>query len=303
VDRFTGIKAFIQVVESGGFAAAGREMGLSRSVVNKHVIALERELGTRLLTRSTRQVSPTETGQAFYDRCVGILGELEEAVSAVTELQERPYGNLRINAPMSFGPLHLSPVVAEFMARHPEVHVELVLNDRYVEPIEEGFDVTVRIGEPRVSTSLVVAEIVEVKLVLCASPAYLAAHGQPVHPSELRTHRCLHYGYQESGNRWRLAGEKGEQSYAINCVMWSNNGEVLRDAALANQGIGLLPTFIVGRELQEGSLRTVLTAHAPPPIALTMLYPRHRHLSTKVRVFVDMVMERFSGRPHWDLVD
>jgi len=302
MDRFTGIKAFIRVVESGGFAAAGREMGLSRSVVNKHVIALERELGTQLLTRSTRQVTPTETGQAFYDRCVGILGELEEAISAVTELQEKPYGNLRINAPMSFGTLHLSPLVADFMARYPEVHVELVLNDRFVDPIEEGFDVTVRIGEPRVSTSLVVAEIVDTKRVLCASPAYLDAEGEPVHPVELRQHRCLHYGYQESGGRWRLQSKEGEQSYAINCVMWSNNGEVLRDAAVRDQGIALLPTFIVGGELQEGCLRTLLTDHAPPPIALTMLYPRHRHLSTKVRFFVDMVRERFSERPYWDLV-
>ncbi len=302
MDRFIGIKAFIKVVESGGFAAAGRAMGLSRSVVNKHVIALERELGTQLLTRSTRQVSPTETGQAFYDRCVGILSELEQAISAVTELQEKPYGNLRINAPMSFGTLHLSPLVADFMTRYPQVHVEFVLNDRFVDPIEEGFDVTVRVGEPRVSTSLVVAEIVAARRVICASPAYLDTYGNPGHPAELRNHRCLHYGYQESGSRWRLTGPEGEQSYAIDCVMWSNNGEVLRDAALMDQGIALLPTFIVGRELQEGRLRTLLTNHEPPPIALTMLYPRHRHLSTKVRFFVDMVRERFSGRTYWDLL-
>jgi DNA-binding transcriptional LysR family regulator len=303
MDRFTGIKAFIKVVETGGFAAAGRDMGLSRSVVSKHVIALEQELGAQLLTRSTRQVAPTETGQAFYDRCVGVLSELEQAISAVTELQERPYGNLRVNAPMSFGTLHLSRVVADFLARYPDVHVELVLNDRFVDPIEEGFDVTVRVGEPRVFTSLVVADIVEAKRVMCASPAYLDAHGEPHHPSALRDHRCLHYGYQESGSRLRLKGPGGEQSYAIDCVMWSNNGEALREAALRDQGIALLPTFIVGQELQEGRLRTLLTDYRPPPVSLSILYPRHRHLSTKVRFFVDMVMERFSGRPYWDLVE
>jgi DNA-binding transcriptional LysR family regulator len=277
-------------------------MGLSRSVVNKHVINLENELGTQLLRRSTRQVTPTETGIAFYDRCTQILSELDDAITAVTELQEKPTGNLRINAPMSFGTLHLSRVVADYMAEHPDVHVELVLNDRFVDPIEEGFDVTVRVGEPHPSTSLITREIVPARRVLCASPDYIRVHEEPSHPNELKAHRCLHYGYQESGSHWRLHGPDGEHSVAVNCLMWSNNGEVLKDAAVKNQGIVLLPTFIVGEALQQGQLRTVLTDYLPHDITLCALYPRHRHLSAKVRMFVDLLADRLGDRPYWDLV-
>lgn len=302
IDKFESIRTFTKVVEAGGFAAAAREMGLSRSVVNKYVIQLESALGTQLLRRSTRQVTPTETGLAFYDRCLQILSELDEAISAVAELQEKPTGNLRVNAPMSFGTLHMAALVADYMARYPDVHVELVLNDRFVDPIEEGFDVTVRIGTPVVLTSLIVKEIVATQRVLCASPAYLKTYGEPLQPAELKTHRCLHYGYQTSGSQWRLNAADGEFSVPINCVMWSNNGEVLKDAAIKHQGIVLLPTFIVGTALQEGELRTVLADYQPTAITLCALYPRHRHLSAKVRQFIDLLVERFAGRPYWDLV-
>ncbi len=302
MDRFAWIRAFIQVVDAGGFAAAAREMGVSRSVVSKHVASLERELGTQLLRRSTRRVTPTEAGLVFYERCVGLAGQLDDAIRSVTELQDSPTGSLRVNAPMSFGTLHLSNAVGEFMRRYPEVHVELVLNDRFVDPIEEGFDVTLRIGEPMDSTALVNADIVESHRVLCASPGYLAAHGEPAHPDELSQHRCLHYGYLASGNRWRLSGPDGEKAFPVRCVMWSNNGEVLKTAAIAGQGIALLPTFIVGDALQEGELRTLLHDYRPPRASLSALYPRHRHPSTKVRLFVELLAERFGGRPYWDLV-
>lgn len=302
MDKFESMRAFTRVVESGGFAAAARAMGLSRSVVNKAVINLEDELDAQLLRRSTRQVTPTDTGLAFYDRCVQILSELDEALIAVKEQKERPTGSLRVNAPMSFGTLHLSSLVAEFMGAHPEVHVELVLNDRFVDPIEEGFDVTIRIGEAGQSTSLIVRKITPSRRVLCASPAYLDEAGEPEQPTELRQHRCLHYGYHSSGSQWRLAGPDGERSYAIHCVMWSNNGEMLKDAAVQDQGIVLLPTFIVGAALQAGELRTVLPAYQPPATMVHALYPRHRHLSAKVRMFVDLLEKRIGELPHWDLV-
>lgn len=300
--QFESLRAFTRVIEHGGFAAAARTLGVSRSAVNKQVAELERELGTQLLRRSTRQVTPTEAGLAFYDRAVRVLADLEEAVASVKELQEAPVGNLRINAPMSFGTLHLARVVADYMAAHPRVHVEMVLADRFVDPIEEGFDVTVRIAEPQSSTSLIVKEIAPVRRVLCASPAYLAAQGEPSAPAELKAHRCLHYGYQASGNHWRLRRDGQETAVAINCVMWSNNGEVLKQAALHDQGIVLLPSFLVGDVLQTGELRSVLTAFAPVDLALCLVYPRHRHLSAKVRAFVALMEARFGGRPYWDLV-
>jgi DNA-binding transcriptional LysR family regulator len=300
MDRIESMRAFTKVVETSGFAAAARKLGRSRSVVNKSVINLENALGTQLLRRSTRKVTPTETGLAFYDRCVQILSELDEAISAITDLQEHPRGNLRINAPMSFGTLHLSGVIAEFMQRHPDVHVELVLNDRFIDPIEEGFDVTLRAGAPSPSTSLITRDIVPAKRVLCASPGYLGEFGEPAGPVELKQHRCLHYGYLGSRSQWRLVGPDSDYSYAINCVMWSNNGQVLKDAAVHDQGIALLPTFIVGEALREGQLRTILTGYAPPEITLCALYPRHRHLSSKVQLFVDLLAERFSGRPSFN---
>jgi len=302
MDRLESMRAFARVVENGGFAAAARAMGLSRSVVNKSVIGLENELGAQLLRRSTRQVTATDLGLAFYDRCVRILSDFEEAVTSVKEFNDHPQGNLRINAPMSFGTLHLSTIVAEYMNQYPDVHVELVLNDRFVDPIEEGFDITLRIGEELPSTSLIARLIVPAKRVVCASPAYLTHAGEPSEPGELRKHRCLHYGYQASGSQWRLVGPGGERSYAINCAMWSNNGEALRDAAVQHQGIVLLPTFIVGEALQEGQLRTILVDYPPAELSLCALYPRHRHLSAKVRLFIEFLETRFGDRPYWDLV-
>ena len=300
MDKFESIRAFTKVVQAGGFAAAAREMGLSRSVVNRSVINLENELATQLLRRSTRHVTPTDTGLAFHDRCLHILSELDEAMSAVTDIQEKPAGRLRVNAPMSFGTLHLSGVVAAYMRTYPEVHVELVLNDRFVDPIEEGFDVTVRIGETDPLTSLISRKIVVAKRMLCASPAYLKAQGEPTHPNELRQHRCLHYGYQDSGNRWRLQGPDGEQSVTINCVMWSNNGEALKNAAVENQGVALLPTFIAGEALQQRQLISILTDYPPYDVTVCALYPRHRHLSAKVRFFVELLAKRLGDRPDWD---
>ncbi|MGO1503085.1 MAG: LysR family transcriptional regulator [Marinobacter sp.] len=301
MDYFAGIRAFTQVVKSGGFAAAARDMGLSRSVVNKTVINLEQELGAQLLQRSTRRVTPTDTGLAFYERCIHILSELDEATSAITTSQSHPTGNLRVNAPMSFGTLHLAKVLAEYMALYPDVHVELVLNDRFVDAIEEGFDVTVRVGTSQATTSLVTRELATARRVLCASPDYLDKWGEPAVPADLIGHRCLHYGYLGSGNKWRLRGPAGEQAVAIQCVMWANNAEPLHDAAINHQGIAMLPTFIVGESLKSGQLRTILADYPATDIALSVLYPRHRHLSTKVRLLVDLLSERFGDRPYWDL--
>lgn len=293
MDRFLAMQAFTKVVEMGGFAAAAREMGLSRSVVNKYVIALENELDTQLLQRSTRQVNPTEMGMLFYDRAVTILNDMEEATAAVTQLQGQPRGTLRVNAPMTFGFLHLSPIIADFMAQYPEIHVDMMLNDRFIDLIEEGFDITVRVAEPAESTSLIIRKIVPVRRVLCASPTYLATHGEPRDPKELKEHRCLHYGYQASGNQWKLVGPKGGIAMLVNCVMWSNNGDLLKQVALRNQGIALLPDFIVGEEIRNGNLQTVLDDYRPVDIALCAIYPRNRHQSTKTRLFVETLIEAF----------
>ncbi|NEQ25682.1 MAG: LysR family transcriptional regulator, partial [Microcoleus sp. SIO2G3] len=206
MDKFESIRAFTQVVNAGGFAAAAREMGLSRSQVNKLVIALENELGVQLLHRSTRVVAPTETGLAFHERCVEILASLEEAERSITQLQAEPRGRLRINAPMTFGTMHLAPALADFLVQYPDLEVQLTLNDRFIDPIEEGFDVTVRIAKPQEVGSLIVHLLTPAPRVLCAAPSYLKAHGTPTHPDELRHHSCLHYGQLAVESQWTLIG-------------------------------------------------------------------------------------------------
>jgi DNA-binding transcriptional LysR family regulator len=231
MNKFESISAFTMVVDHGGFAAAGRVLGVSRSAVSKAVSQLEDSLGAQLLNRSTRQVSPTEMGIAYYDRCVTILAELEEADLAVSRLQEEPRGTLRINAPMAFGTLHLGSAIAAFMARYPDIRIQLTLNDRYIDPIEEGFDVTVRIGD-LTDSSLIARKIAPARRVICAAPSYLAAHGTPASPRDLRFHRCMHYGYLATGNHWRFSGPDGDHLVPVDGILCSNNGQVLRDGAV-----------------------------------------------------------------------
>lgn len=293
MNKFDEIQAFTQVVASGGFAAAAREMGLSRSSVNKLVIALENELGVQLLHRSTRVVTPTETGLAFYERCLEILASLAEAERSITQLHEEPRGKLRVNAPMTFGTMHLAPALSDFLRQYPELQVQLTLNDRFIDPIEEGFDVTLRIAKPQANASLIMHPLASAQRVLCASPTYLEARGIPTRISELRHHSCLHYGQFAVANQWTFTGADGEHTVSVNGVLCSNNGEVLRDAAVCGLGITLLPRFIVELELEQSSLQIVLPEYQPPELSIYVIYPVNRHLSTKIRLLVGFLQERF----------
>lgn len=295
MDKFECLRAFTQVVQSGGFAAAGREMGLSRSAVNKLVIQLENELGTQLLYRSTRQVHPTEAGLAFYERCLVLLADLAEAEQAVRQLQAEPKGTLRINAPMTFGTLYLAPAIAEFLGQYPDLQVQLTLSDRFIDPIEEGFDVTIRIAQPRAVSSLVMQELMPAPRVLCAAPAYLKQRGIPQHLSDLRHHSCLHYGHLATDHHWTLIGPEGEQTVAVQGAICSNNGEILRSAAIWGLGITLLPTFIIEPDLNQGLLQIVLPDYHPSELMIYALYPVNRHLSTKVRLWVEFLQQRFGA--------
>ena len=302
MDKLTSIKAFTRVVQHGSFAAAARELRLSRSVISKYVIELEQELGSQLLVRTTRSASPTENGQAYYERCLAILADLEEADLAVMRLQSEPRGVLRVNAPMSFGTLHVGRAVADFMEKYPELRIMLLLSDQQIDPVQEGFDVTLRIAADLPSSSLIARKVAPASLVVCAAPSYLARRGEPRHPDDLRVHDCLAYGYLATGNQWKLTGPDGDHWINISWTLCANNGEVLRDAVVKGRGIALLPTFIVGADLQEGSLRSILTDYPAPEIAVYAIYPPTRHLSVKVRMFIDFLIERFGSHPYWDLV-
>lgn len=293
MDKLDSMRAFTEVVDAGGFAAAARQMGLSRSQVNKLVINLEDNLGVQLLQRTTRKVTPTDTGLAFYERCRAILAEVAEAEAAITQYQTQPKGTLRVNAPMSFGTQYLAPVLPDFLVQHPGLQMELILNDRLIDPIEEGFDVTIRIAARPTANSLIVHPLCPAPRVLCAAPTYLKQQGMPDHPDQLRHHSCLHYGYLAPLNQWQLQGPEQTHTVRVQGKVCSNNGEVLRQAALKGLGITLLPTFLVGADLAADRLRVVLSSYESPAIAVHILYPVSKHLSAKVQLFTEFLQTQF----------
>jgi DNA-binding transcriptional LysR family regulator len=300
MDKLTSMRAFTKVVAHGSFAEAAREMRLSRSAVSKYVIDLETELGVQLLNRTTRSAAPTDNGQRYYERCVAILAEIEDADLAVSHLQAEARGLLRVNAPMSFGTLHLSPAIGDFMARYPDLQIQLTLSDQQLDAVQEGFDITIRIADLPAS-SLIARKITPAPRVLCASPAYLKRAGVPKHPNDLRSHQCLCYDHLATGAQWKLTGDDGEHWLQVPWKLSTNNGEVLRDAALAGRGIALLPTFIAGAELRDGHLRSILNGWSAPELSVYALYPPTRYVSVKVRVFIDFLVARFAGRQEWTL--
>jgi DNA-binding transcriptional LysR family regulator len=294
MDKFESIRAFTQVVEEGGFAAAARKMQLSRSAVNKLIINLENQLGVQLLYRTTRQVTPTNTGLAFYDRCIDILSSLEEAELSVSQQFSEPKGTLKINAPMSFGISCLGAKIAEFMSRYTDIKIQLTLEDRFIDPIAEGYDLVIRIGSPSLSPSLIAHHITILPRVICAAPSYLKAKGIPKDIYELKNHSCLHYGYLATGCQWQFMNREKEEKILIEGIFCSNNGEVLRDAAIAGLGIVMLPTFIVDKELERGKLEIILSDYRPTELTLCVIYPVNRHLSTKVQLFTKFLQESWN---------
>ncbi len=296
MDKLAALNAFAQVVRDGSFAAAARSLGQSRSHVNRLVIELEDSLGVTLLTRTTRSLALTPVGKAFHARCEAILDDLSEAMREVQIDHEAPQGAMRINAPMSFGTLQLGPALVEFMRRYPRIHVQLTLSDRFVDPLAEGFDVTVRIARRNESPSLVVHDIAPVERLLCAAPALLERHGEPSSPQDLLRMPCLHYGDLRNGGRLQLTGADGSVELKVNGVLCSDNAEVLCQAAAEGLGVALLPRFIAEASLRAGRLVPVLPGYAAPELFLSLIYPPNRHLSARVRVFVRFMQERF-GTP------
>lgn len=299
MDKLDAMAAFVKVVALGSYAEAGRSLGLTRSSVSKAVMELEQLLGARLLDRTTRRVSATEAGLAYYESCVDILSRVEETELQVSRLHDEPRGVLKVNAPMSFGVLYLGPAVAQFMARYPDLRIELSLSDRLIDPLEEGVDVTVRIGRLQ-DSSLIARKLAPARVMLVASPAYLEASGVPNTAAELAQHRCLTYGHTTMLQRWQLMHEGKTENVAVNSALCSNNGDVLRSAALAGQGIALLPTFLVGADVKAQRLRAVLPEYTAAELGIYALYAPNRYLAVKTRVFVDFLAAHFGDRPEWD---
>lgn len=302
MDRLAALEAFAKVAETQSFSEAARRLRSSKSAVSRHVAALEADLGARLLHRTTRSLTLTEAGRSYYERASRILADLEEADASVSQLQAAPRGRLRVNAPMSFGFLHLAAALGDFLTRYPEIELDVALTDRFVDLVDEGVDVAVRIGNLS-DSSLVARRLAVIRRVVCASPDYLKARGVPQTPDDLKAHDCLINTNMGAGREWRFAHADGKPwPVEVNGRMHSNNGDMLRVAALRGHGFVDLPTFIVGEDLKAGTLVGVLEPYVAQHLTLNAVYPTARHLSPKVRAFVDFLSQRFGGdKPYWDV--
>ena len=299
MDRLGLMLSFRRVAELGSFSAAARDLGLSNAVISKHVAVLEGYLGARLINRTTRRQSLTEAGSAYYLRAVRLLEDLGEAVDAVGGMPPAPRGTLKVNAPMSFGIQHLAPVLPVFLERYPEMAVELNMNDRFVDLLEEGFDLALRIRSGLPDSRLIAQKLAGARRMLAASPGYLASRAPPERPEDLTTHDCLIYSLTDSPELWDFEGPEGPVTVVVQGRLRANNGQVLCDAALAGLGIVRLPVFTMGRALAEGRLMPVMASYRVPGHELYAVYPSSRHPAPKLRVFVDFLAEQFAGEP-WE---
>jgi DNA-binding transcriptional LysR family regulator len=299
VDRFQAIQVFAQVVESGSFSAAATRLGLSTTAASRHVAELEAHLQTRLLNRTTRRVSLTEGGRAFYERSVQLLADLGEAEQEASRAAIVPRGTIKLTTSVNFGVRHVAPAIAQFLEAHAEVRFDVSLADRIVDLVEEGFDLGVRIGAPG-SDNIVARKLGETRLVPCASPEYLKLHGAPAVPEDLSEHNCFTYEYVTPRNLWRFRDASGnERAVRVSGNLHSNNGDLLAEAAARGAGIVFEPTFILGPEVRAGRLVPLLQEFVPPPIPIYAVYPSRKHLSAKVRLFVDFLVQRFAQAQDW----
>jgi DNA-binding transcriptional LysR family regulator len=300
MDRLRAFEVFVTVVSRGSFTRAADVLDTSPANVTRYVNELEAHLGTRLLNRTSRKLSLTEGGETLYARCKSILDDVAETEGLVSSASVEPRGRLRINAPVSFGILHLAPLWPEFMRKYPRVELDVSLIDRVVDIVEEGYDLAIRISRAG-STSHAARKLATSRNTLCASPAYLARYGYPAAPADLVEHRCIGYAYAATGNEWQLIdSERKTHAVKVNYHMHTNNGDTARAAALAGQGVIWQPTFLIGSDLRAGTLIQLLPDYRLPDIDVLALYPSRRHLSAKIRAVVDFLVDAFGGVPPWD---
>ena len=288
MDRLTSLTTFVRVVDSGGFSAAGRRLNMSTTMVSNHVQALEDRLGARLLNRTTRKVSLTEVGKAYYDRCTQILADLEQADDVAGALQSTPRGTLRIYTATHIVQF-IAPVVAGFLGSYPDVKVDLTMGERAIDLIDEGFDVAIRLTPPP-DSSLIVRSLATWRHVLCCSPDYLEKHGPLRQLDELANHNCVRHALYPFEDEWRFVDRKGTPaSVRISGNLISNSGETLRVAALQGVGISLAPGFLIADDLESGRLVRLLPEYRPVEFSMNAVYPHRHHLSAKVRSFIDLL--------------
>lgn len=301
MDRFENMDTFVHVVEASSISGAADRLGVAKSAVSRRLKELETHLGVELFHRTTRRMNLTDTGRAFYHQAVRILDDVLEAELATSEAHGTLKGSLKIALPSSFGLTHMAPAINEFLQAHPDIEFDLDFNDREVDLMQEGFDLTIRIANLP-DSSLIARRLAPIKTVMCASPDYLKRMGTPRSPGELIDHQCLVYSLLRDFEHWHLT-DKNEKVFKakIRPYIKATTGEYLRDAAVNGLGIILVPSFIAYQEIELGALLPILTDYQSPQLDAYAIYPQTRHLSQRVRAFVDFLVQRFEGVPYWDL--
>ena len=300
MDRLRAMEVFVEVVRKNGFARAADALDTSPANVTRIIADLESHLGTRLLNRSSRKMSLTESGDALYERAKTIVEDMADVEAIASSTSTTPRGVLRLNAPLSFGVLQLAPLWGKFMDLHPGIELEVALIDRVVDIVEEGYDMAIRISRAG-SASHAARKLATSQNICCAAPAYLEKHGVPKVPQDLAAHRCIGYRYAATADEWHFSRQSGKPDVVkVNCAMHTNNGDTARAVAVAGGGVIWQPTFLIGADLRAGRLVRVLPDYDLPDIDVLAVYPSRRHLSAKVRVMIDFLAQEFAGVPPWD---
>ena len=292
MDKFQEMQAFVAVVDAGSFVRAAEALGSSKAAVSRYVSDLEDRLGVRLLNRTTRSLSMTYDGQAFYYHCTELLAALEEAEGDLSTRSAEASGLVRISAPVTFGILHLAPLWGDFLARYPKVRLDVALSDRAVDLVEDGFDLAIRISSV-MQPSLIARQLAATRLVLCASPGYLARRGTPQHAHELAQHDVVAYTYGAFRDEWTFDGPDGEVTVKVSPRLYANNGDTCRAAALRGQGVILQPDFLIGGDLRSGELVEILPDYRTGDLGVYAIYASRRHLPLKLRYLIDFLVEAF----------
>jgi DNA-binding transcriptional LysR family regulator len=299
MDKLQAMQLFVRVVDSGSYSDAAAQMGISRALASKLVQGLEESLGVRLLNRTTRRLSLTGTGQTYYRRVSELIARLAEAEAEAAEQQVEPSGRLRVTAPISFSTLQLAPLLAEFQSAHPRIALEMILGDRLVDLVEEGFDLAIRIAR-LADSSLVARSIAPCRLLCVAAPSYLERRGEPAGPDDLAGHDCLRYSLSARADEWMFRRADALRRVRVGGAISVNNGDFIAALAAAGSGIALLPSFIVADRLRGGSLVRVLRDWESPPIGIHAVYPQTPALPAKTRRLIDFLVERIGPQPIWD---
>ena len=295
MDKFQEITTFTAVVDAGSFVKAADRLNMSKAAVSRHLVDLETRLGIRLLHRTTRKLSLTEEGELFYERCKEILETIESAENEITSHTEDVSGQIRINAPFSFGIRKLAPLWGIFHQKYPKVTLDVVLSDRLVDVVDEGYDIDIRIAALTNST-MVSKKLTTTRIILCASPTYLKEHGTPKKPADLMNHQVINYSYWAGKEEWSFDGPNGGESVNIKPFMQTNNGDTCLSAALAHQGIVLQPSFIVGDAIRAGDLVEIMPKYKSIELGIYAIFPTRKHIAPKVRVLIDFLVDYFSKK-------